>query len=587
MIYKSQELTHQIKQKKEGINNMPKLNEMRIQKRLTTGIIITTAITSIGAILGIIALIFISNRYTYALQNYGFSQGDIGKAMIMFADTRSSTRGIIGYDDADLIASMAESYDTNKQKFENYWDTVHNTLTTSEEEAIYQSINNLLTNYWTKENEVIALSNTTDQAQKTQAQTVMNDTLAPMYEEIYSQMVNLLNINVDEGNALDNKLNILGIIILAVIIIVVIISVIVSTKLGIIIAKGISEPLIALRNRLITFEQGDLSTDFPVVDSQDEIKDMTETATEMAASLKSIIYDCNYILGEMSKGNYGITSKAKEKYVGEYSGLINAMRNLRDLMIETLQQISDASEQVNAGSNNLAQAAQALAEGSTDQSAAVQELQATIANITSGVEKSSAKTEDSYQEANKYATEADQSRVEMEAMMTAMSRINETSQKIGNIISDIEDIASQTNLLSLNASIEAARAGDAGKGFAVVADQIRKLAEQSTQSAVDTRQLIESSLAEVEEGNKAAQRAADSIESVVDGIKSIAETSQELSQISQEQATAMEQAEQGINQISEVVQSNSATAEETSATSEELSAQATSLNELISRFILS
>ncbi len=566
---------------------MPKLNEMRIQKRLTTGFIITTAITSIGAILGIIALIFISNRYTYALQNYGFSQGDIGKAMIMFADTRSSTRGIISYDDADLIASMVESYDTNKQKFENYWDTVHNTLTTSEEEAIYQSINNLLTNYWTKENEVIALSNTTDQAQKTQAQTVMNDTLAPMYEEIYSQMVNLLNINVDEGNALDNKLNILGIIILAVIIIVVIISVIVSTKLGIIIAKGISEPLIALRNRLITFEQGDLSTDFPVVDSQDEIKDMTETATEMADSLKSIIYDCNYILGEMSKGNYGITSQTKEKYVGEYSGLINAMRNLRDLMIETLQQISDASEQVNAGSNNLAQAAQALAEGSTDQSAAVQELQATIANITSGVEKSSAKTEDSYQEANKYATEADQSRVEMEAMMTAMSRINETSQKIGNIISDIEDIASQTNLLSLNASIEAARAGDAGKGFAVVADQIRKLAEQSTQSAVDTRQLIESSLAEVEEGNKAAQRAADSIESVVDGIKSIAETSQELSQISQEQATAMEQAEQGINQISEVVQSNSATAEETSATSEELSAQATSLNELISRFILS
>ena len=566
---------------------MPKLNEMRIQKRLTTGFIITTAITSIGAILGIIALIFISNRYTYALQNYGFSQGDIGKAMIMFADTRSSTRGIISYDDADLIASMVESYDTNKQKIENYWDTVHNTLTTSEEEAIYQSINNLLTNYWTKENEVIALSNTTDQAQKTQAQTVMNDTLAPMYEEIYSQMVNLLNINVDEGNALDNKLNILGIIILAVIIIGVIISVIVSTKLGIIIAKGISEPLIALRNRLITFEQGDLSTDFPVVDSQDEIKDMTETATEMAASLKSIIYDCNYILGEMSKGNYGITSQTKEKYVGEYSGLINAMRNLRDLMIETLQQISDASEQVNAGSNNLAQAAQSLAEGSTDQSAAVQELQATIANITSGVEKSSAKTEDSYQEANKYATEADQSRVEMEAMMTAMSRINETSQKIGNIISDIEDIASQTNLLSLNASIEAARAGDAGKGFAVVADQIRKLAEQSTQSAVDTRQLIESSLAEVEEGNKAAQRAADSIESVVDGIKSIAETSQELSQISQEQATAMEQAEQGINQISEVVQSNSATAEETSATSEELSAQATSLNELISRFILS
>lgn len=141
---------------------MPKLNEMHIQKRLTTGFTFTTAITSIGAIVGIIALLFISNRYTYALQNYGFSQGDIGKAMIMFADTRSNTRGIIGYDDEDLIASMVESHDTNKQKFENYWEIVHNTLTTSEEEATYQSINNLLTNYWTKESEVIALGNTTD-----------------------------------------------------------------------------------------------------------------------------------------------------------------------------------------------------------------------------------------------------------------------------------------------------------------------------------------------------------------------------------------------------------------------------------------
>ncbi len=566
---------------------MPKLNEMHIQKRLKTGFTLTTAITSIGVILGIIALLYISNRYTFALQNYGFSQGDIGKAMIMFADTRSSTRGIIGYDDEDLIASMVESHDTNKQKFENYWEIVHNTLTTSEEEATYQSINNLLTNYWSKESEVIALGNTTDSAKSAEAQTMMGDTLAPMYEEIYNQMVSLMNANVDEGNSLDSSLNILGYVLLVIIIAVIVASVIISTKLGATIAKGISEPLIALQKRLVAFEQGDLSSDFPVVDSQDEIKDMTETAAEMAASLKEIIYDCNYILGEMSKGNYGISSKAKEKYVGDYSGLINAMRNLRDLMIETLQKISDASDQVNAGSDNLAQAAQALAEGSTDQSAAVEELQATIANITSGVEKSSAKTEDSYQEANKYATEADQSRVEMEAMMEAMARINETSQKIGNIISDIEDIASQTNLLSLNASIEAARAGDAGKGFAVVADQIRKLAEQSTQSAVDTRQLIESSLAEVEEGNKAAQRASDSIESVVDGIKSIAETSQELSQIAQEQATAMEQAEQGINQISEVVQSNSATAEETSATSQELSAQATSLNDLISRFILS
>ncbi len=167
-----------------------------------------------------------------------------------------------------------------------------------------------------------------------------------------------------------------------------------------------------------------------------------------------------------------------------------------------------------------------------------------------------------------------------------MQRINDTSKKIENITADIEDIASQTNLLSLNASIEAARAGEAGKGFAVVADQIRKLAEQSAQSAVDTRQLIEGALNEIADGNRAAQNAAEALQAVITGIEHIAETSKTLSETSETQAKAMVQAEAGINQIAEVVQSNSAAAEETSATSEELSAQADMLQGLVNKFTL-
>ena len=164
------------------------------------------------------------------------------------------------------------------------------------------------------------------------------------------------------------------------------------------------------------------------------------------------------------------------------------------------------------------------------------------------------------QQAKQYAGEADQSKNQMQSMIDTMSRINESSNKIGNIITDIENIASQTNLLSLNASIEAARAGEAGRGFAVVAEQIRQLAEQSTQSAVDTRELIEASLKEIEEGNQAVERVSTSLEEVIDGIKQIAETSKRLSDNSKDQAEAMKQAEEGVNQISEVVQSNSATA---------------------------
>ena len=174
----------------------------------------------------------------------------------------------------------------------------------------------------------------------------------------------------------------------------------------------------------------------------------------------------------------------------------------------------------------------------------------------------------------------------MNTMMSAMQRINDASTRIGDIISEIESIAAQTNLLSLNASIEAARAGESGRGFAVVADQIRELADQSAQAAVDTRELIEGSIREVTEGNRAAERASNAIESVVDGIKQIADFSKNLKVMVEDQTEAMRQAELGINQISEVVQSNAATAEEASATSEELSAQANILDELVGQFVL-
>ncbi len=255
-------------------------------------------------------------------------------------------------------------------------------------------------------------------------------------------------------------------------------------------------------------------------------------------------------------------------------------------MTETLISIGDASNQVSAGSNELANASQCLAEGATDQANSVVELHATISDITEAMEKSAANADESYTKAQQYADEADNSRQEMDTMMAAMNRINETSTRIGDIISEIESIAAQTNLLSLNASIEAARAGESGRGFAVVADQIRELADQSAKAAVDTRELIEASIKEVSEGNRAADHASNAIESVVQGIKQIADFSKSLKVIMEDHAESMRQAEIGVNQISGVVESNAATAEEASATSEELSAQATMLDELVGQFEL-
>lgn len=181
---------------------------------------------------------------------------------------------------------------------------------------------------------------------------------------------------------------------------------------------------------------------------------------------------------------------------------------------------------------------------------------------------------------------AEKSKDELNALTEAMERISTTSREIQNIIGAIEDIASQTNLLSLNASIEAARAGEAGKGFAVVADQIGKLAADSAQSAVNTRELIEKALQEVDNGNEITGKTVAALNEILEMMAGFADAAKQSNETSKSQAQMLQQIEQGIEQISSVVQSNSASAQETSATSEELSAQAETLKELVSKFQL-
>lgn len=562
------------------------LKKEKIEKRLKRSFFVVASITAVAAIIALIAVVVMSSRYAYALHNFGFAQGDIGRAMFEFADLRSSLRATIGYDDAEAIKTVVQQHEEMKTAFEDSLVEVEKTIVSKGGRQTYDEILAELDEYWKLDAEIMELGATTDRERCRQAQDIALNELAGIYNRIYDQLEHLLQVKVTEGNKLASMLSaakwILAVVILAAIGVVMALSMRIGRK----IAKGIADPLTKLGERLETFARGDLSAEFPSIDTGDEVEEMGRHVIHMADNLSAIIYDIEDVLGEMAGGNYTVSSKASEKYTGDFQKMYGSMRGLRDQMTETLIAIGETSNQVNSGSNDVAAASQNLAEGATEQAGAVQQLHATISDITETMQKSAQNADESYQKAQHYANEADNSRAEMNMLMQAMQRINDASMRIGDIISEIESIASQTNLLSLNASIEAARAGESGRGFAVVASQIRELADQSAKAAVDTRKLIEGSVHEVEQGNQAAERASEAIQGVVDGIKQIADFSKNLKTMVEDQAEAMRQAEVGINKISEVVQTNAATAEEASATSQELSSQSIVLDDLIGQFIL-
>lgn len=565
---------------------MKKGHDLKIREKLSKSYMQVIFIASISAIVGIGALLIMTRMYNNALINYGFSQGDIGKAMTVFADARSDLRGAIGYDDEGIIKELKEDYYVKQDSFNTYLAEVKKSMVTKAGRDAYNQILANLDGYWELSDELIEIGATTDEAGSKEAQDRAVKELKPLYEVVYNDLKNLMDVNVQKGDQTEAILAVMEIIAVIIMIAVIILSVLSGRRLGNQIADGIAKPLRQMSERLKTFAEGDLDSEFPEYDAKDEVAEMIEMAREMADNLNVIISDSGRLLNEMADGNFAIATDHEERYTGKFNDLLIGIRNMNRKINDSLHQVEETAEQVSMGSGNMAEAAQSLAEGATEQAGAVEELQATIADITANVEHTAADLQKSHADARKYADDADRSRDQMHAMVEAMQRISESSMKIENIISELEDIASQTNLLSLNASIEAARAGEAGKGFAVVADQIRKLAEQSAASAVSTRELIEGSIHDVEDGNKAVALVSETLDEVIKGINAIADTSKSLSESSQSQATAMEQAEQGVNQISEVVQSNSAMAQETSATSEELSAQAETLDNLVKQFKL-
>ena len=395
----------------------------------------------------------------------------------------------------------------------------------------------------------------------------------------------LLEFNHAGAESASNRATVIFYVICAMVVVLVAIATVVAVSIAKLIIRGIMQPVDELMHAAAEMTQGRLDAEIEY-ESKDELGELADSIREVQITLGEYVREISETLEVIAAGNLTKRFEDITEFRGEFISIKTSfVRILKEFNI-TLTKIREGAMDVDTGSDEIAGAAGDLATGTGEQASAVEELTATIMTVNSMAEQSAIAANNAAEHAADSVKDAEIERAHMNELQEEMAQIKQISTEIEAIVTSIEEIASQTSLLSLNASIEAARAGEAGRGFAVVADQIGKLATDSAQAVVNTKELIAKTVEAVDKGSRMTETAAEGFGRIIGELEGFAQMAHDVSESATAQAQALQQVEEGIEQISTVTQQNAAASEECSAISEELAARATEMTAQIDNFKL-